>query len=250
VTEALLSVNSEVASQAFVFSSVYPGAAHDPSIARMLLPGDEVDLRWVDARLGLIFPGGESAALIAPSSTPLHPVLANYVTETARVRLRDDDLDPEFTRYHLQAADWPATGKANFGGALALLDARWRDQPAVAGGVAELITTWRVTDADQVGPIVPPAFKTDVVLFTHVLDENGNIVAQHDSLEAPSWDWQNGDVFIQVHPLFIPPETTTGNYSVVVGVYDRASGIRLPLLGSDEDLAQDYVNVVPLNINE
>jgi 4-amino-4-deoxy-L-arabinose transferase-like glycosyltransferase len=83
--------------ETIVLSSVYPGPAHDPSIARVLLPEDQYDLRWIDARYGLLFPGGEPAQLIAPSSTPLHPAFASYVEEMDSVALRQDDLDPTFT---------------------------------------------------------------------------------------------------------------------------------------------------------
>jgi 4-amino-4-deoxy-L-arabinose transferase-like glycosyltransferase len=250
MVQALESLKDLAAGEAAVISSVYPGAAHDPSIARVLLPDGRYDLRWIDARLGLLFPAGQAATLIAPASTPLHPVLAEYARQLATVNLRPDDLDPSFSRYQLLAPQWPASGSANFGGALELLDARWREESTPPGGTSELITTWQVTDAARVGPIVPPAFETDVVLFTHVLDPAGNIIAQHDSLEAPSWDWQNGDVFIQIHPLVVPPGAPAGSYDVAVGVYDRASGARLPLLDDDEHFVGDVAYVVPLTIHE
>ena len=66
------------AGEPVVISSVYPGAAHDASVARVLLPDGRYDLRWVDARLALLFPGGQAAELIAPSSTPLHTAFAAY----------------------------------------------------------------------------------------------------------------------------------------------------------------------------
>jgi hypothetical protein len=250
MVQALDSLEDVSSNEAIVMSSVYPGAAHDPSIARVLLPDGRYDLRWIDARFGLLFPGGKAATLITPASTPLNPALAQYAEEVTTVYLRPDDLDPSFTRYHLQPAQWPANGSANFGDALELLDARWRVESTPPGGTAELITTWKVIDAKQVGPIVPPAFETDVVLFTHVLDLAGDIIAQRDSLEAPSWDWQNGDVFIQIHPLVIPPETPPGSYDVAVGVYDRASGVRLPLLDDDERFVGDHAYVVPLSVHE
>ncbi|MGD8805710.1 MAG: glycosyltransferase family 39 protein [Chloroflexota bacterium] len=250
MVQALDSLEDVSSNEAIVMSSVYPGAAHDPSIARVLLPDGRYDLRWIDARFGLLFPGGKAATLITPASTPLNPALAQYAEEVTTVYLRPDDLDPSLTRYHLQPAQWPANGSANFGDALELLDARWRVESTPPGGTAELITTWKVIDAKQVGPIVPPAFETDVVLFTHVLDLAGDIIAQRDSLEAPSWDWQNGDVFIQIHPLVIPPETPPGSYDVAVGVYDRASGVRLPLLDDDERFVGDHAYVVPLSVHE
>ncbi|UCG25273.1 MAG: phospholipid carrier-dependent glycosyltransferase [Chloroflexota bacterium] len=236
--------------EATVLSSVYPGAAHDPSIARVLLPDGQYDLRWIDARYGLLFPGGGSAQLIVPSSTPLHAILSGYVKEVDSVILRQDDLDPSFTHYRLLNGDWLSADPIDFGGAVELLDARWREEAVTTGATAELVTIWRVSDAAKVGPAVPPAFETDVVLFTHLLDPAGGIVAQRDSLEAPSWDWQAGDIFIQIHPLVIPADAAPGSYTAVVGVYDRASGARLPVIDGDGHFVDNHASVVPLNVNE
>jgi hypothetical protein len=250
LTQALDYLQGLGADEATVLSSVYPGAAHDPSIARVLLPDGQYDLRWIDARHGLLFPGGESAQLIAPSSTPLHPIFSGIVEEVDSVILRQDDLDPSFTRFKLQAGDWLTADPIDFGGALELLDARWRQGAVAPGATAELVTIWRVGDATKVGPVVPPAFETDVVLFTHLLDPAGGIMAQRDSLEAPSWDWQAGDVFIQIHPLLIPAASAPGSYTAVVGVYDRASGARLPVVDGDGRFVDNHASVVPLNVNE
>jgi 4-amino-4-deoxy-L-arabinose transferase-like glycosyltransferase len=92
LTQALDYLEGLGASEAVVLSSVYPGPAHDPSIARVLLPNGQYDLRWIDARYGLIFPRGESAQVIVPSSTPLHPILSAYVEQVDSVELRQDDL--------------------------------------------------------------------------------------------------------------------------------------------------------------
>jgi hypothetical protein len=69
-------------------------------------------------------------------------------------------------------------------------------------------------------------------------------------LEVPSWDWETGDLLVQVHPLFIPPETEAGVYDAVVGIYDRLSGERLPLLDSAGVIVDSRAFVVPLNLDE
>ncbi|MEZ4518506.1 MAG: hypothetical protein R3C44_17360 [Chloroflexota bacterium] len=94
-----------------------------------------------------------------------------------------------------------------------------------------MLTVWRVVDPILAGPLVPPSFTTDAVAFTHVLDGSGQVVAQHDSLDAPSWSWQPDDLVLQIHSLTAPAEP--GAYTAVVGLYDRTSGTRLPATGSD-----------------
>ncbi|MFQ5398204.1 MAG: ArnT family glycosyltransferase [Anaerolineae bacterium] len=37
--------------------------------------------------------------------------------------------------------------------------------------------------------------------FLHLLDANGNIISQHDSLDAPAMHWKPGDILVQHHAL-------------------------------------------------
>ena len=234
---------------AVVVSSVFPGAAHDPSIARVLIPAQTENLRWIDARYALVFPEGDSAQLIVPSSTPLHPSLTRLVRPVETISLRPDDLDASFSVFELQPDLVIEPGRqVNFGDALTLLDAQWLNESVNPGDSAELITFWKVQDPTKVGPRVPPAFETDAVLFTHVLNDMGAILSQRVTLEAPSWNWQSGDIFIQVHPVKIPEETAPGNYETVVGVFDRESGIRLEVLDINGISTGTVSYVVPLTV--
>ena len=173
------------------------------------------------------------------------------VEEVEVATLRPDDLDPSFTLYQQLEGEASQAGQGtNFGGALTLLGARWLGGPVRPGEAAELLTTWRVADPARVGPLVPPAFETDVVLFTHVLDDGGEILAQRDALDAPSWAWQAGDVIIQIHTLTIPQEATPGLRETVVGVYDRLSGDRVSVIGSNGQSAGTTATVTSLRIHE
>jgi hypothetical protein len=161
--------------------------------------------------------------------------------------VRPDDLDPSFTLARLVEGQWPVAAESvNFGNALELIGWQWLVKPATAGGTADLLTVWRVIDPALVGPVVPPAYTTDVVFFTHVLDENENIVMQRDALDAPSWSWQAGDVVAQVHSFVV--EIQPGLYQTAVGVYDRASGARLPVIGADGKAGDGRAYVAPLEV--
>jgi hypothetical protein len=85
-------------------------------------------------------------------------------------------------------------------------------------------------------------------MFTQLLDENSAVWAQRDTLEAPSWDWQAGDVVIQIHSIPIPPQTIPGTYVAIVGMYDRASGQRLPVIGADGATGADWAPAPLLSI--
>jgi hypothetical protein len=81
-----------------------------------------------------------------------------------------------------------------------------------------VITYWRAghTSADS------------LQLFVHALDAAGQMVAQEDRLDAPSRDWQPGDLIAQVNHLTIP--ANTGPIWIQIGLYAADSGQRLPVM--------------------
>ncbi|MBK7894615.1 MAG: glycosyltransferase family 39 protein [Anaerolineaceae bacterium] len=235
-----------------LLSTVYPGPAHDPSI-NLVLTGEEANKRWADARWALVAPGGHSSRSLIPASTPPHPFFARWLEPGQTVSLRPTDLDPNFTDFWLDASQmqaWAqAPGLANFNNALTLHHAEWLN-PVNPGETAELLLIWRVTNPENVGPIVPPVFTTDVVMFTQLLDASGVPFAQRDALDAPSWGWQAGDLVAQIHAIAIPAETAPGRYQAIVGIYDRLSGDRLPILGDDGEVVGDFTAVPTLQLGD
>jgi sulfur carrier protein ThiS len=233
-----------------VVSSVYPGVAHDPSIALVMMGAEAANLRWVDGRLALIFPHGQTAYLLHPAATPLHPLFEPLLQPIVQVNQQPGDLDPYFTVSQLlPAAGLPAGSLANFNGGLLLVTAHWQANPVRPGDVIELVTTWRVTNTALLGPLTPPLDVTELVLFTHLLlDESGAILTQADRLDAPSWSWHTGDLIMQIHQMYLPPDTPPGSYETVVGVYDRHSGNRLPLLNQAGDVVDSRAFVVSLTV--
>lgn len=233
-----------------MISSVYPGAAHNPSIG-LVLAGDRPAWRWVDARAALLFPGGEPALLLAPPATPLHPLFAAWSEPVETVALRPDDLNPSFAVYRVTPPALPGGEQALFGAgepALALVQAGWLNATARPGEVAEMVLVWRVIEPAGVGPLQAGIGATDVVFFTHVMAGPGEILAQRDAIDAPSWDWQAGDLVVQIHPVSILPESAPGRYETRVGLYDRVSGTRLPRYGTEELVPADAAIVETLEI--
>lgn len=233
-----------------VMSTVYPGPAHDPSIGLVL--GAAEDYRWLDVRYALVLPRGQDARIIIPASTPPHRAFRDFLTAGETVQLRADDLDPSFTTYNLSPdglAAYPLDTDVNLNNALTLRHLSWLRPMAQPGETAELLTIWQVTDPAAVGPIVPPAFTTDAVMFTQVLGADGRPFAQQDSLEAPSWSWQAGDIILQIHPVSLPPDLPAGSYPVIVGWYDRLSGQRLAVLDESGQPVDDKVSGPALEVN-
>jgi len=239
-----------------LFSTVYPGPAHDSSIALVTAadhPPVGETARWVDGRYALVLPPARTLAVI-PASTPPHPAFIPLLQAIETVDLRPDDLDPRFTLYRLDgpaAATTLAAGGAlaqpvDFNGAIELTAARWLSDSVRPGETAELLTVWRVLDPTRAGPVVPPSFTTDAVMFAHVLDGAGGILAQSDRMDAPSWAWRTGELIAQIHPMRVPESAAPGEYAAVVGLYDRASEVRLPVVnGSETSAPSPPLVVVP-----
>jgi 4-amino-4-deoxy-L-arabinose transferase-like glycosyltransferase len=71
----------------------------------------------------------------------------------------------------------------------------------------------------------PPS---DVALFVHVLGSDGTRYAQVDP-ELPVEAWGPNRFFTTPIPLALPATLAAGQYELVIGVYDRATGERMPL---------------------
>ena len=121
---------------------------------------------------------------------------------------------------------------ARFGAAVTLLDAavmisnmRW-----------ELNLTWQVHE--------PPL--SDVTLFVHVLDASGQLIAQADgdplAGSYPFWQWTPGSIACDQRAI----DAGGPGLSLRVGLYNRATGERLPATSTDGTAWAD--NAVPISI--
>lgn len=72
----------------------------------------------------------------------------------------------------------------------------------------------------------------DYSVFVHVVDAAGNTVAQSDGWPVcgtePTHGWEVGDVHLDPRVVDLPPSLAPGRYTVRAGLYDPATGERLP----------------------
>ncbi len=108
--------------------------------------------------------------------------------------------------------------QATFGGKIKLLGYDFAKPLA-------LTLYWQATDS------VRERYK----VFVHVLDKSGNIVAQRDaepqSGAAPTTSWLPGEVITDRHQVNLPKELA-GEYWLVIGLYQTATGKRLIVDGT------------------
>ncbi len=128
---------------------------------------------------------------------------------------------------------------------------------ATIGGFAHLtgyaITPQRVASGEvlQLGlkwEAVGPA-PGNVKVFTHVIDDAGNIWAQRDSDPAggarPTAGWRPGDRIDDNYGLLILPGTPPGKYLPELGMYGASDGKRLPVSTGGDRLLLPEIEVAP-----
>jgi hypothetical protein len=101
-----------------------------------------------------------------------------------------------------------------------------------------------------VGPVAQ-----DYTVFLHLLGPDGERYAQHDDPPLrgiqPMTHWQVGEVLPDRRVLELPADMPSGRYRLEVGLYELASGHRLPVADASgttrgDVLTLDYVQVLEL----
>lgn len=235
-----------------VISTFYPMQYHDPRVLEAVLGKDSPSVRWFDGRQALMLPPASTIGLILPAAIPLDETLwalvEPQVTLLERVNLRPDDFSPTYDVYQ-----WSATNPLDaFRPAMAVptrpewlpvdlgehLDfqgyhlAGWTGKP---GSAFTVLTLWQVK--------APLPDDRDAVIFTQLLDSENQVIAQQDRLDAPSWEWQPGDVFLQLHRLHLAAEASSGTYTLIAGVYTTPDRVDAVLAGHEPDPAMPRLSI-------
>ncbi|MCL5026059.1 MAG: hypothetical protein M1531_06145, partial [Chloroflexi bacterium] len=79
---------------------------------------------------------------------------------------------------------------------------------------------------------------TSYTVFVHLLDGEQKVVSQHDGLPGegrmPTTAWAKDEVVSDTHELALPRALPAGTYQLEVGMYDAATGERLPVAAGGE----------------
>ncbi|MFN2286393.1 MAG: hypothetical protein ACK2UQ_18395, partial [Anaerolineae bacterium] len=241
--QALEYIDAHPSDQPTVVSVAFPTLPHDPYIAWVMPTEHQADLRWTDGRRALVVPDSTAARLVVLSRAPLAANLSDALVgaQTAHVPVEGTgnafdvyDWNPQATLEALHPSHTITTADGlqlpvNFGGAIALLEYTVEPETIVAGQTLAVTTVWRVIDATPLGPVPPDRYGYDAAIFVQLLDANQQVVAQEDRLDAPAWNWQPGEIVVQTHLLPVGTDLSTGEYSLLLGLYTRPDIRRLPV---------------------
>jgi hypothetical protein len=137
----------------------------------------------------------------------------------------------DFVIYRVEGAGWPAptpVGASFEGGILLSGYELYQSDDAPSGGGRRigLYLHWEPTE-----PV-----SEWLKVFVHVMDGDGQLVAQHDSVPAlwtyPTNEWAVGEPVVDFHSLSLDTALGPGPYTVRVGLYDGGTGQRIPILDS------------------
>ena len=114
-------------------------------------------------------------------------------------------------------------------------------QKSIGGDdVVDLVLYWRAGRASTV----------EYSVFTHLLDQNGQVIGQHDGVpdsgRRPTTGWIKDEIIVDSHAMIFNDKKTTGVAQVEIGLYDPATGQRLRMPeGSDHAILPAMVEVKP-----
>ncbi len=96
--------------------------------------------------------------------------------------------------------------------------------------------------------------ETAYTVFVHLVDDRGHIYTQVDSApcggDFPTVEWIAGDIIVDPYSIVVPPRIPPGDYSLVVGMYDPETGVRLPIVAGVEGYLGDQATLAQITVNE
>lgn len=201
---------------------LFVAAAHyrHPTIAFLSTNYDRI--RWLPESQALPLPASGSALYVFPHSSPAPDWAGPYLGQGELLRgPAGPDGEPLYEAYLLSqppAAEIGQARAANFGNVVTLLGYDFAG--GVSGQQLPLTLYWRI-DGTPSGAVRP---------FVHVLDAWDTRWSQVEPDAFPAEQWRTGEVIVQGAGVPLPAGLPSGDYHLRVGLFDAATGARLPQL--------------------
>ena len=96
--------------------------------------------------------------------------------------------------------------------------------------------------------------RDDYKVFVHLLDGEGRVVAQRDSVPVggsrPTATWRRGEEISDNYGVIVPGNTHQGRYRLAVGMYRPTTGERLPFASGDVEIVDDALLLSTVEVVE
>jgi hypothetical protein len=123
----------------------------------------------------------------------------------------------------------------NLGGQVEFLGYDLKADRVAAGDTLQLILYWRAL----------AGMETSYKVFTHLLGDDGRLWGQKDDFPGhgalPTTGWAEGEVIVDEYEIAVGPEAPDGDYQLEIGMYDPASGARLPITSEKGEFQGDRI---------
>jgi hypothetical protein len=115
----------------------------------------------------------------------------------------------------LTAFTHPVTAELDPDRAISFLGYKLQPEPLRRNDTLQIILYWRASQEDHT--------RYPYTVFVHMLDADGNLVAQYDGIpqggQYPNSCWQQDQVVVDVATLPLPPDLPPGTYTLQAGMY-------------------------------
>jgi 4-amino-4-deoxy-L-arabinose transferase-like glycosyltransferase len=189
--------------------------------------GRDPQAHWVQTGAGLagavVWPAAGNGRFYVPEFAAVAPDLLELAGIDEIPQFRSEN-DPSFAIYPLpeKPPRLQLLTRTTFGDLVSLMG--YEILPPKPDEPLVVFTLWRVETA----------LPADLAAFMHLVDERGQIVAQHDGFDAAPITLQSGDIVLQRHILPVFPTENSVSYTLLLGVYQRSTGQRF-LFGPEKE---------------
>ncbi len=192
--------------------------------------GQDPQARWVqtgpEVAGAVVVPAGGNGRFYVPEFAAVYPPLLVAAGISAEPLFRSE-LQPSFAVYELPEKRpipvLPLDEPISFANVLKLEG--YEPLSLKSGEMYHLLTFWQVEDR----------LPADLRIFVHVIDEAGELVAQHDGFDAVPKGLRAGDTIIQHHVIDLGEAVGT-SFEVQIGLYTIHDQQRLQPIGFHRDI--------------